>query len=167
MRWLVRFLISFTLFSAAACVAIMFLFTSAASPAACYEPVPGLPVLETGLPACPQPDRAKPRPFWQRCKTGRACAVAVLPHFFRDWRYALSIVRCETGRTWSNRALGAAGERSWFQIHPWWWRAYRWIREDRLWDVRYNAAVARWIVNRKGGWSHWTCARYVRASWSN
>jgi hypothetical protein len=141
---------------AATCL-IALLYTEAArADCVVVEPVDGLPMLEVEG-ACPLPDRPAV-PFWKRCVSGLACAKAVLPHYFRNWRYALGVVRCETGGTFSNRARGSAGERGWLQIHPWWWHDYRWIREGRLWDVRYNAAVARWIVNRKGGWSHWTCA---------
>lgn len=95
---------------------------------------------------------------WRTCKTGRACAKAVLPHYFENWRYALRIVDCETGHTYSGRTRGSAGERGWFQIHP---VHFGWLDENRLWDVRYNSSIARRLSRHGRDWSPWTCARYV------
>lgn len=128
----------------------------------CYEPVDGLPLLPVdGVEECKTPDpapRAPSRPFWKRCVTGLACAKAVLPHYFKDWRYALAIVRCETGGTYSNRTLGSASERGIFQIHP---VHFGWVNEARLWDVRYNSRIAKRLSRNGTNWRPWTCSRYV------
>jgi hypothetical protein len=105
----------------------------------------------------PTPARAEPRlPYWRTCRTGYRCARQVLPHFFKDWRYALSIVKCETGGTYSNYVVGAAGELSWWQIHP---VHFGWANPRRLrTNPRYATSVAYRLSRGGRDWSPWTCA---------
>lgn len=89
---------------------------------------------------------------------------------------AVRIARCESQtprRPLDPRAVGRAGERGLFQIHPGHWRGPRpwtpWIAaivrqhgEDILFDVDTNIRIA---VRMSGGgrsWRPWTCARLVR-----
>ena len=102
-------------------------------------------------------DRPWPAPpYWKTCLTGYQCAVAVIGRIFGgDISYEMSIVSCETGGTYSNRSLGSAGERGWWQIHP---VHFGSLNEDRLWDVRYNTRVA-WRMSSGGtNFGPWTCA---------
>ena len=97
-----------------------------------------------------------PVPYWRRCTTGRACAVAVIGRIFGgDISYEMAIVSCETGGTFSNMARGSAGERGWWQIHPThFWR----LDESQLWDVRYNTRFAYRLSSGGRDFSPWTCA---------
>ena len=101
-----------------------------------------------------------PSVFWKTCTNGYACAVAVLPHYFgAGWRYALSIVRCETGGTFSQYVVGSAGEVSWWQFHP---IHFGWLDEARaVADPRYATSIAYRMSRGGSDWSPWTCARYV------
>lgn len=83
-------------------------------------------------------------------------------------RYAIRIASCETGGTFDPFALGRAGERGWFQIHPVHFR--RTLRSSagrifvdpaRLWQPRYNARVAYVLSNGGRDWRPWSCARRV------
>lgn len=101
----------------------------------------------------------RPDPFWKVCHEGPACAKAVIQHVFGDrWAYAYKIAGCETGWTYDAEALGAAGERGIFQIHP---VHFGWLDEGRLWDVRYNARIAYRMSRRGTSWTAWTCSRLI------
>jgi hypothetical protein len=109
------------------------------------------------VPALPVAKIEKPEalPYWRRCVTGRRCARAVLPRIFgSQWRSAYRVAHCETGGTFYNRALGAAGERGIFQIHSVHWG---WLDESRLFDIRYNSRIAYRISKAGRDWSAWTC----------
>jgi hypothetical protein len=98
------------------------------------------------------------KPLWKTCVTGYKCARAVIGHYFGgDIGYELSIVDCETGGTFWNRALGKAGERGWWQIHP---IHFGGLDEDRLWDVRYNTSVAYRMSHGGRNFDPWTCAHH-------
>jgi hypothetical protein len=98
----------------------------------------------------------QPEPYWRTCVTGYQCARAVIGHYFGgDIGYEMSIVSCETGGTFSNRAVGAAGELGWWQIHP----IHRWAHQGGdLFDVRYNTRVAYRLSKGGTDFSPWTCA---------
>jgi hypothetical protein len=101
-----------------------------------------------------------PRPStWESCANGYACAKAVVRHYFgAGWRYALAIVGCETGHTYSKYVRGSAGEVSWWQLHP---VHFGWIDEARaVADPRYATRMAIRLGAGRD-WSPWTCARYV------
>jgi hypothetical protein len=106
----------------------------------------------------PWPPR-KPRQAWQTCETGAACARSVIQHVFGgNWQYAYAIAGCETGGTYYNRAVGSAGERGIFQIHP---VHFGWLDENQLWDVRYNTRIAYRMSRGGSSWQPWTCSRLV------
>lgn len=93
-------------------------------------------------------------------------AATICPTFKRDCSYALRIASCETGGTFDPRALGDAGERGWFQIHPVHFGTVIRSRvgrvrvdRDRLYDPVYNTRVAYVLSNGGRDWSPWTCAR--------
>jgi len=70
--------------------------------------------------------------------------------------YALRIARCESNL--NPRAVGRAGERGIFQLHP---VHFRRFNAARLFDPAYNARAA-FVLSRGGrDWSPWTCRRYV------
>ena len=93
--------------------------------------------------------------FWRTCETGPACARAVIPHYFEDWRYWYRIASCETGGTFSASAVGDAGERGWFQIHPVHAGSFDW---DRLFDPRYNTQAAWRLSSHGTDATPWACA---------
>jgi soluble lytic murein transglycosylase-like protein len=59
---------------------------------------------------------------------------------------------------WDTRAVGALGERGWFQIHP---RTWAWARERMGADVSFdlafnpleNTMTAMWLLRQ--GYEHW------------
>ena len=67
---------------------------------------------------------------------------------------ALRVASCETGGTFYVRALGDAGERGLFQIHP---VHFGWLDERRLFEARYNARIAYRLSRGGRNWSPWTC----------
>jgi Lysozyme like domain len=67
---------------------------------------------------------------------------------------ALEVARCETGGTFDPHALGSAGERGLFQIHP---IHFGWLNERRLFQPLYNAWAAYRLSHGGRSWSHWTC----------
>ena len=73
-----------------------------------------------------------------------------------DWdcATAMRIVACETGRTFDPGAVGAAGERGWFQIHPIHWGKPQ--CSGNLFDPVVNTACAYSIWAAQGWWP-WSC----------
>ena len=67
---------------------------------------------------------------------------------------ALRVVSCETGGRFDRFAVGRAGERGLFQIHP---VHFGWLNERRLFEVRYNARAAFRLSHGGRDWSPWTC----------
>jgi hypothetical protein len=65
---------------------------------------------------------------------------------------AVRVAWCESRL--DRRALGAAGERGLFQIHP---VHFGWVDERRLWEPRYNARIALRLSRGGRDWSPWTC----------
>jgi len=106
-------------------------------------------------PAAPLPDASTPcnrRPL--RVWTYGEVRCAIRRKFPRDANTALCIARAESRL--NARAVGAAGERGIFQIHPV-HRAWLGPRRWRLmFDAAANARAARELVGRAGGWGPWT-----------
>jgi len=71
-----------------------------------------------------------------------------------DCATALRVAECESGL--NPRAVGSAGERGLFQVHPV-HRAWLGARWDQLFDPAVNVAVAfeMWTTQ---GWGPWSCA---------
>lgn len=67
---------------------------------------------------------------------------------------ALRVAYCETGGTFYPRALGRAGERGLFQIHP---IHFGWLDETKLWLPGYNSLIAYRLSRGGRDWSAWTC----------
>ena len=65
---------------------------------------------------------------------------------------ALRVARCESRL--DPRALGAAGERGLFQVHP---VHFSWAKPRRLFEPRWNALVARRLSHGGTDWEAWTC----------
>lgn len=93
----------------------------------------------------------------------------VCPLFGSRCEQALRIASCETGGTFDRRAVGGAGERGWFQVHPVHFGTT--IRSKhsgaivvdagRLFDPRYNARVAYVLSDGGRDWRPWTCRRVL------
>ena len=66
----------------------------------------------------------------------------------------MRVVACETGGTYDRHALGDAGERGLFQIHP---VHFRWVDEARLFERSYNARIAYRLSRGGRDWRAWTC----------
>jgi soluble lytic murein transglycosylase-like protein len=66
----------------------------------------------------------------------------------------MRVASCETGGTFNPRAVGRAGERGLFQIHP---VHFGRLDERRLFERRYNARVAYRMSRGGRDWSPWTC----------
>lgn len=89
----------------------------------------------------------------------------VCPLFGARCAQALAVGGCETGGTWDVRALGKAGERGWFQIHPVHFGTVIrsryvgsiYVDKSRLYDPRYNARVAYVLSDGGRNWQPWTC----------
>ena len=67
---------------------------------------------------------------------------------------AIRVASCETGGTFDPRALGRAGERGIFQIHP---VHFSWASPRRLFEPLYNARVAFRLSRGGTSWRAWTC----------
>lgn len=65
---------------------------------------------------------------------------------------AIRVARCES-RLYP-RALGRAGERGLFQIHP---VHFGWAQPWRLFDPVWNSKVAYRLSRGGTNWRHWTC----------
>lgn len=65
---------------------------------------------------------------------------------------ALTVARCESRL--NPFALGQAGERGLFQIHP---VHFGWVDERRLWQPRYNSLIAYRLSRGGTSWRAWTC----------
>lgn len=65
---------------------------------------------------------------------------------------AIRVARCESRL--NPRALGRAGERGLFQIHP---VHFGWVDERRLFEPLYNARIAFRLSRGGRSWAHWTC----------
>ena len=65
---------------------------------------------------------------------------------------AIRVARCESRlNRW---AVGRAGERGLFQIHP---IHFYWMDERRLFDPVYNARIAYRLSRGGTSWRHWAC----------
>ena len=64
------------------------------------------------------------------------------------WR----VVMCESRG--NPRAVGGAGERGLFQIHP---VHFRWAKPEKLFEPRWNALVAYRLSRGGTNWGPWTC----------
>lgn len=78
--------------------------------------------------------------------------AAIVKVFGRHAKQALAVARCES--RFDPRAVGDAGERGIFQIHP---VHFGWVNERRLWQPLYNARVAYRLSKGGRDWHHWTC----------
>jgi hypothetical protein len=68
---------------------------------------------------------------------------------------AIAVARCETGGTFDNHAIGSAGERSIFQIHP---VHFDWANPRRLYaDPVYATRIAYRLSRAGTDWSAWSC----------
>jgi hypothetical protein len=67
---------------------------------------------------------------------------------------AIRVARCETGGTFNPRAVGRAGERGLFQIHP---VHFGWAQPWRLFDPVWNARVAYRLSRGGTSWRAWSC----------
>jgi Lysozyme like domain len=94
--------------------------------------------------------------FVARASGGPAENRRIICQVFTGWRCgpALRVARCETGGTFYARALGRAGERGLFQIHP---VHFRTFDRRRLFEPRYNARAAFRLSRGGRDWSPWTC----------
>jgi hypothetical protein len=96
------------------------------------------------------------KPAWKDCYSA-SCVPAVIEHVFgASASYAKAIAYCES--RYYPHAVGAAGERGIFQIHP---VHFGSVDESRLFEPLYNARFA-WRMSRGGtSWAPWTCSRMV------
>lgn len=67
---------------------------------------------------------------------------------------AIRVVACETGGTFNARAVGRAGERGLFQIHP---VHFSWAQPARLFDPVWNSRVAYRLSRGGTNWRPWSC----------
>lgn len=82
-------------------------------------------------------------------------ARAVIRAVFGDRASAaLRVASCETGGTFDSRALGSAGERGLFQVHP---VHFGRLDESRLFEPLYNARFAFRLSHGGTDWSAWSC----------
>ena len=86
---------------------------------------------------------------------------AAICQVFRPCAPALRVAACESAGwrpgerlRFYTYALGAAGERGLFQIHP---VHFGWLNEQRLFDPLYNARIAYRLSRGGTSWRHWTC----------
>ena len=87
---------------------------------------------------------------------GQAVRQAICDVFGSRCAYALRIAQCESNL--NPRAVGGAGERGIFQVHP---VHFRRFNAARLFDPLYNARAAFALSHGGRDWSPWTCRRYV------
>ena len=95
------------------------------------------------------------RKVWVRNQRSRcgSSPAAVIRQVFRATSWAaLRVAECESHM--SPRAVGAAGERGLFQIHP---VHFSWLDEARLFEARYNSQIAFRMSRGGTNWSAWTC----------
>lgn len=67
---------------------------------------------------------------------------------------AIRVASCETGGTFYARAVGRAGERGLFQIHP---IHFSWAQPGRLFDPVWNSRVAYRLSRGGTSWRAWSC----------
>jgi hypothetical protein len=86
----------------------------------------------------------------------RAASVAAIRLVFpaATENAAVRVAGCETGWTFNPRAVGRAGERGLFQIHP---VHFSWAQPWRLFDPVWNARVAYRLSRGGTSWRAWTC----------
>ena len=65
---------------------------------------------------------------------------------------SLRVAYCESNL--NPRAVGRAGERGLFMIHP---VHFGWLNEAELWLPGYNALIAYRLSRGGRDWRHWTC----------
>lgn len=83
---------------------------------------------------------------------GATTRQAVCKVFKSRCNQAWRVVMCESRG--NPRAVGGAGERGLFQIHP---VHFRWAQPGRLFDPTWNAKVAYRLSRGGTSWSHWAC----------
>lgn len=88
----------------------------------------------------------------QRSLCTRSPAAVIRDVFGRTSWAALRVASCESHL--SPRAVGAAGERGLFQIHP---IHFSWLNEARLFEARYNSQIAYRMSRGGTSWGPWTC----------
>jgi hypothetical protein len=108
---------------------------------------PPIPSLAT------HPATAGPSPVRLLSRRARISRV-VCSVFGARCRGALRVVSCETGGTFDPRAVGRAGERGLFQIHP---VHFGSLDERRLFEPLYNSRFAFRLSRGGRDWSHWAC----------
>lgn len=85
----------------------------------------------------------------------RAVAQSAVARYFPAWAQhsAMNVVACETGRTYSPRAINrSSGAQGLFQI-IWYW--HQRFNRSRLYDPYYNAWAASIISNHGTNWQPW------------
>lgn len=83
--------------------------------------------------------------------TARA-RIAICHVFGSRCAAAVRVARCESHL--NRYALGSAGERGLFQIHP---VHFGWVDERRLFEPYYNARIAYRLSRGGRTWRAWTC----------
>jgi hypothetical protein len=80
---------------------------------------------------------------------------AIARHFPASTRAAaIRVAACETGGTFNRKAVGDAGERGLFQIHP---VHFNWANPARLFNADYNAWAAARLSHGGRDWTAWVC----------
>jgi hypothetical protein len=108
----------------------------------------GALILALGVASCSAPSASS-------ATSPRARAKAVVCDVFGSrCAAAMRVVACETGGTFDPHAVGDAGERGLFQIHP---VHFGRLDAGRLFERRYNALFAYRLSRGGRDWSAWTC----------
>lgn len=91
----------------------------------------------------------------------RPASSAAICQVFSPCGPALRVAACEsTGwrpgqpLRFNRRAVGSAGERGLFQIHP---VHFGWVNEARLFEPLYNARIASRLSRGGRDWGAWAC----------
>lgn len=155
------------------CALVIYLSTACASPTvtrivATPEPTPTATPLvtpsPTPVPATPAPTD-RPTPVAGHTEASRGAsgdpAAVIGRRFGPHAGKALRVARCESG--FDPRAIGEAGERGWFQIHPVHWDSGKGLVRQMgidpatLFDPVVNTEVAYKLSRGGTDWSAWTC----------
>lgn len=87
-----------------------------------------------------------------RCATSTGVAAVIRRVFGPTAGAAIRVASCESHLY--PRAVGAAGERGLFQIHP---VHFGWLDEWRLFEPAYNSRIAYRMSRGGTDWSAWAC----------